>query len=275
MDVRLPRAILAGVVGLGLSVSGAVYQGIFRNPLADPYLLGVAQGCALGAVLGFMMPFGFGSIPLFAFLGGILAISLVYLIGRVGRFLPTTTLILAGVAVGAFFSSITYFLLVRAKEELHGILFWLLGGFFLTDWGDVFIVTPYVIIGSLLLSLYGRALNVMQLGEEEALYLGVNVERTKLVLILLSTIITASCVSFCGIIGFVGLIMPHLVRLIWGTDYRFLIPLSGALGFIFLILADTFARVILSPIEIPVGVITAFCGAPFFLYILRRRRVVL
>ncbi|MFW6149983.1 MAG: FecCD family ABC transporter permease [Chloroflexota bacterium] len=279
LSIRLPRIVLAGLVGAGLAVAGATYQGLFRNPLADPYLLGVASGAGLGATVGFLLPFTaawltFGAVPLLAFIGGMGAVSVVYFLARVGKSVPGTTLILAGVALGAFLSSITSYLFTIAGEKLHGIVFWLLGGLSLTRWEEVAVVLPAVLIGAAVIWLHSRPLNVMQLDEEQAQQLGVNVERVKLTLLAAATLITSAAVCFTGLIGFVGIIVPHAVRLIWGPDHRFLLPLSTVVGALFLILADTVAHSLLPPTEIPVGVITAFCGAPFFLYLLRRRREV-
>jgi iron complex transport system permease protein len=277
LDVRLPRIILAGLIGMALSVTGATYQGLFRNPLADPYLLGVSAGAGLGATIAFLISFpisflSFGAVPLFSFIGGILVIAVVYSLARIGKTLPVTTLILAGVATGAFFSSITSYLMTVSGEELHGILSWLMGGLSLTKWSEVWLVLPCVFIGIAIIFVYARVLNVMQLDEDQVQQLGINAERVKLILLTVATFITAAAVCFAGLIGFVGIIVPHAVRLIWGPDYRFLIPLSVFVGAIFLILADTAAHSLFSPTEIPVGVITAFCGAPFFLYLLRRRK---
>jgi iron complex transport system permease protein len=275
IDIRLPRVVLAGVVGAALAVAGATYQGLFRNPLADPYLIGVAQGAALGAVVGFLLPWsvaGFSLIPVLAFFGGLLAVAVVYSLARVGKTLPVTTLILAGIALGAFLASITSYLMIVSGDRLHGILSWLMGTFSLSSWEKVWIVIPYAIIGVVVIWLYARPLNVMQLDEEQAQQLGINVEQVKLILLVVATLITAAAVCFVGTIGFVGIIVPHAVRLIWGPDHRFLLPLTTFAGASLLILADTVARTLLAPMEIPVGVITAFCGAPFFLYLLRQRK---
>jgi iron complex transport system permease protein len=274
LDIRLPRLLLAGLVGAALAVAGVTYQGLFRNPLADPYLIGVAQGAALGAVIGFMLPISWqaGSIPLLAFTGAILAVAMVYSIARVGKTMPMTTLILAGVALGAFLAAITSYLMIASGDKLHGIISWLLGTFSLTNWWQVTMVAPYIFVGTIIIWLHARPLNVMQLDEEQAQQLGINVEQSKLILLGAATMITAAAVCFCGIIGFVGIIIPHTVRLIWGPDHRFLLPLATLAGAIFLILADTAARTMLAPTEIPVGVITAFLGAPFFLYLLRQRK---
>ena len=273
-DIRLPRLLLAGLVGAALAVAGTTYQGLFRNPLADPYLIGVAQGAALGAVIGFMLPISWqaGSIPLLAFIGAILAVAIVYSIARVGKTLPMTTLILAGVALGAFLAAITSYLMIASGDKLHGIISWLLGTFSLTSWWQVAMVTPYIVVGTIIIWLHARPLNVMQLDEEQAQQLGINVEQVKLILLGAATMITAAAVCFCGIIGFVGIIIPHTMRLIWGPDHRFLLPLATFAGAIFLILSDTAARTMLAPTEIPVGIITAFLGAPFFLYLLRQKK---
>ncbi|HAV10726.1 MAG TPA: iron ABC transporter [Dehalococcoidia bacterium] len=273
-DIRLPRILLSALVGAALAVAGATYQGLFRNPLADPLLIGVSQGAGLGAIIGFMLPavLQITSIPILAFTGAVSAIAVVYMIAKVGRSLPMTTLILAGVALGAFLQAISSYLMLASGDRLHGIISWLLGTLSLTTWSQVFAVIPYIFAGLLTIYLFARPLNVMQLDEEQAQQLGINVEQVKLILLAAATLITAAAVSFCGIIGFVGIIIPHAVRLIWGPDYRFLLPLATVSGAIFLILADTAARTVIAPTEIPVGAITAFFGAPFFLYLLRQKK---
>jgi iron complex transport system permease protein len=280
LEIRLPRVILAGIVGAALATAGATYQGLFRNPLADPYLIGVAQGAALGAVVGFLLPsnwhgMGFGIVPLLAFVGGLGSTAIVYSLARVGKTLPVTTLILAGVALGALLGSVVSYLIISSGEKMHGIIFWLMGSFSLSEWAEVKLALPYVVAGVVVILLYARPLNVMQLDEEQAQQLGINVERLKLILLAAATLITAAAVSFVGTIGFVGIIIPHAVRLLWGADHRFLLPLSVLTGAIFMIIADVVARTALAPTEIPIGVITALCGAPFFLYLLRRRKKVL
>jgi iron complex transport system permease protein len=277
LEIRLPRVILAGLVGAALATAGATYQGLFRNPLADPYLIGVAQGASLGAIVGFLLPTawniaGFGMIPLLAFIGALLATVIVYALARVGKTLPVTTLILSGVALSALLGSIVSYLIISSGEKMHGIIFWLMGSFSMSQWSEVRIALPYVAVGTAVIIIFARLLNVMQLDEEQAQQLGVNVERLKLILLAAATLITAASVSFVGTIGFVGIIIPHAVRLIWGADHRFLLPLSVLTGAIFMILTDIVARTVLAPTEIPIGVITAICGAPFFLYLLRRRK---
>ena len=280
LDIRLPRILLAGLVGAALATAGATYQGLFRNPLADPYLLGIAQGAGLGATIAFLLPFSLaatalGLIPVLAFAGAILSAGIVYAVARVGKTVPMTTLILAGVALGAFLASITSYLLVSSGEQLHSIVLWLMGGLSLSHWGEVKILLPYILVGSLIIHLYSRPLNIMQLDEEQAQQLGVNVERVKLILLFAATLITAAAVCFVGIIGFVGIIVPHAIRLIWGADHHFLLPLSFLGGASFLILADMLARTVMGTAEVPVGIITAFCGAPFFIYLLRKRKRVI
>jgi iron complex transport system permease protein len=273
--IRLPRVVLAGLVGSALGVAGATYQGLFRNPLADPYLIGVAQGAALGAAFGFVFAWGvLGSylIPILAFGGALIAVSVVYFIARVGKTLPVTTLILAGVAVGSLLISVTSYLALVSPDKTHGIVSWLMGGFSTANWNQAGLVLPYVLVGLAVIFLFARQLNVMQLDEDQAQQLGINVERTKLVLLAASTLITAAAVSFVGTIGFVGIIVPHAVRLIFGPDHRSLLPLSALVGACLLILADTASRALIPPTEIPVGVITAFLGAPFFVFLLRRKK---
>jgi iron complex transport system permease protein len=273
--IRLPRILMAGIVGAALGVAGATYQGLFRNPLADPYLIGVAQGSALGAAVGFIISWSFlGSylIPFLAFLGGLMAAGAVYLIARIGKRVSTTTLILAGVAIGSFLISVTSYLTLISAEHMPGIVTWLIGRFSMSSWDQFFLIAPYIAIGLIVIFFFARQLNVLQLDEEQAQQLGINVERTKLILLIASTLITAAAVCFVGTIGFVGIIIPHAVRLIWGPDHRSLIPLSAIGGAILLILADTASRTLMPPTEIPVGVITAFLGAPFFLFLLRKKK---
>jgi iron complex transport system permease protein len=274
-DIRLPRVLLAGLVGAALGVAGAAYQGLFRNPLADPYLIGVSQGASLGATLGFVFAWGIlGSylVPVLAFGGALVAVSVVYAVSRVGKAVPATTLILAGVAVGALLQSVTSYLLLMSPDKTHGIFAWLMGGFSTANWQQVWLVLPYILIGLAVILVFARPLNVMQLDEEQAQQLGINVERTKLILLGASTLITAAAVCFVGTIGFVGIIVPHAVRLIFGPDHRSLLPIAALVGASLLILADTLCRTLLPVSEIPVGVITAFLGAPFFVFILRRKQ---
>lgn len=274
-QLRIPRIVLVALVGAGLGISGATYQGLFRNPLADPYLIGVASGAGLGATVALLTPVplfvgSFSVLPLAAFAGGILAVSIAYAIARRSGGLQLTTLILAGVAIAALAGAATSLLIIRANPDVRPLLGWLFGGFIGASWKDVLTILPYVVFGSGIMMVYGRILNLLQVEEQEAKQMGVNVERTKLLLISIASLTTAAVVSVSGLIGFVGLIAPHAVRLIWGYDYRALLPMSMLVGAGFLIVADVVARTAVNPAELPVGVVTAFCGAPFFLFLLRR-----
>ncbi len=275
-QVRLPRVLLAGMVGATLALAGATYQGIFRNPLAEPYLIGVAAGAALGATILIVSPLAyvsFGSfslLPLAAFAGAVAAVTLAYSLARTGEAVPATALILAGVAISAMATSVTSFLTFLNLDDVFSILAWLMGGFNFSGWQRLAWVAPYILPAAALLLLHGRTLNVLQLGDEQAQQLGVNVEGTKLLLLGAASLATAAAVSVSGIIGFVGLIIPHAARLLWGPDHRQLLPMSMLLGATFLVLADLLARTVIQPSELPVGIITAFSGAPFFLYLLRR-----
>jgi iron complex transport system permease protein len=276
-QIRLPHALLILLTGAALGGSGAAYQGVFRNPLADPYLIGVASGAGLGAVMAMALHWPNGmlslyAIPIAAFLGALLTVLLVYSLARVGGSLPTTTLILAGVAVSAFATSLTSFLMLRSNQELRRAIGWLLGGSILSGWEPVLAVLPYVLLGIGLLLSSGHALNVLQFGEEQAVQLGLPAERVKAFLLLAASLTTAAAVAFSGVIGFIGLIVPHLARLLWGHDYRRVIPLSILGGGSALLLADLLARTVLAPQVLPVGIVTALAGAPFFLWVLRRAK---
>jgi iron complex transport system permease protein len=276
-DLRLPRVLLAGLTGAILGYSGAAYQGVFRNPLAEPYLLGVASGAGLGATLVLVSSLGysygvFSPVPAAAFAGALVAVALTYSLARAGGTTPMATLLLAGVAVGAIATASISYLMLSNSDRTLPVLSWLLGGFNNASWSRVSMLAPYALLGVALLLPFGRTLNVMQLPEEQARYIGVNVERTRVLVLAISSLATAAAVAVCGIIGFVGLIVPHVARMIWGPDHRSLVPLSALLGASLLILADLLARTIAPPHEIPVGIITAFIGAPFFLYLLRSQR---
>ena len=279
LQLRLPRVVLAAIVGSSLAMSGATYQGLFRNPLADPYLIGVASGAGLGAtivlVTGVPETFaGVGVLPVAAFVGAVGAVLLTYGVARESEGLPLTTLILAGVAVAALAGAVTTLLMIRSDPDLRPVLSWLLGGFASAQWKHSVVVLVYLGPSAIVMLSYGRVLNVLQLDEAHSTQLGVDVDRTKLVLIGAASLATAAAVAFSGLIGFVGLIAPHAVRLVWGPDHRSLIPMAAIVGAGFMIVADLVARTVVSPSELPVGIVTAFCGAPFFLYLLRRRRAV-
>ena len=276
-QLRFPRIVLAAIVGGGLAAAGAAYQGLFKNPLADPYLVGVASGAGLGATVilltGIPIMLGvFSLLPVAAFSGGILAVAAAYTVARSSQGTALTTLILAGVAISALAGAVSSLLLIRSDPDLRPVISWLLGSFISAEWSECLVLLAYLIPSLGLLLGFARVLNVLQLSQEHAAALGVDVEKVKLLLIAAATLATAAAVSFNGIIGFVGLVAPHAVRRVWGDDYRFVLPMSAFVGATFLVLADTVARTIASPAELPVGVVTAFCGAPFFLYVLRRRR---
>lgn len=273
--LRLPRVALMALIGAALAAAGTAYQGLFRNPLADPYLVGVASGAGFGAtlVITFGLPatgLGLMAVPLGAFLGGVLAVALVVMIAQVGRTTPVTTMLLAGVAIGSFATAITTFWMLRSPDGLRRAFNWLLGGYAGGGWLPVWIVLPYLLLGLIALQWNARALNVLQLDEEQARQLGLNVDRLKLIIVGAATLMTAAAVAFGGLIGFAGLVVPHILRILGGPDYRRLVPLSALGGAAFLILADLIARTVFAPQELPVGVITALIGAPFFVFLLRR-----
>jgi iron complex transport system permease protein len=276
-SIRLPHAVLIMLTGAALASSGATYQGLFRNPLADPYLIGVASGAGLGAVLAMslhwpMSMLGLYLVPFSAFLGASLTVALVYFLARSGRTVPVTMLILAGVAISSFATSLTSFLMLRSNEELRRALSWLLGGSLMSGWDPIIAVFPYILVGLVVLSFSGHTLNVMQFGEEQAQQLGIPVERRKLILIIAASLTAAAAVAFSGVIGFIGLIVPHLMRMVWGPDYRRLISLSILGGGTALLVADLLARTLIAPQVLPVGIVTALAGAPFFLWVLRKTK---
>ncbi len=276
-NIRLPRTMLIALVGAALAGSGAAYQGLFRNPLADPYLIGVASGAGLGAILAMSIrwPYstlGLFAVPMAAFLSSLLTVYLVYTFAQIGRTVPTTNLILAGVAISSFTVSLTSFIMLRSSGEVRRAIGWLLGGVSLVGWDVTLALIPYLAVGMTALILTGYSLNLLQFGDDQATQMGLNVRRAKFVIIIASSLVTAAAVSFAGIIGFVGLIVPHIVRIWWGVDYRKLIPLSILGGASVLLVADVLSRILLAPEELPVGIVTALAGAPFFLWVLRRAK---
>jgi iron complex transport system permease protein len=275
--VRLPRTVLILLTGAALGGSGAAYQGLFRNPLADPYLIGVASGSGLGAVIAMSIDWpytfwGLMAIPLAAFIAGLITVLLVYWLARVGQTVPTTNLILAGIAFSSFATALTSFLMLRSTGEVRRALGWLLGGVSITSWDAILSMLPYLLIGLGIVLLSGHALNLLQFGDEQAHQLGLPVNRAKTIILIGSSLATASAVAFAGIIGFIGLIVPHLIRIWWGGDYRRLIPLSIIGGAAALLFSDVIARVVLAPQELPVGIVTALAGAPFFLWVLKKAK---
>jgi iron complex transport system permease protein len=274
LSIRLPRVLLAALVGCALSVAGSIFQALLRNPLADPYILGISSGSAVGAVLAMMLGLAATSfgLPLASFVGAIGTVVIVFNVGRMGRRVHTNTLLLAGVVINAFFGAVLMFLVsISRTEALHDIIFWLMGDFSFAEYRGVFLALPYIVLGVFLVYFFARRLNLIVAGEDEALQLGVDVERVKKYAYALASLVTAAAVSVCGLIGFVGLMIPHMVRLVLGPDHRLLIPAAGLWGGAFLVICDTLARSILAPMELPVGVITAAFGAPFFIYLLKTR----
>jgi iron complex transport system permease protein len=276
-EIRLPRVLLAGTVGAVMAFSGAAYQGIFRNPLADPYLLGVASGAGLAGALAIVLDAplsagGFSLLPIVSFAGAMASVVLAYSIARVGGQTPNTTLVLAGVAISSLSVSVISYILILDSKNVSQVLSWLLGSFNGSSWQDLTYVLPYAIPAAIVILLHGRVLNVLQLADAEASQLGIDVQRTKTLLLVAASLATAAAVSVVGIVGFVGLLAPHIVRLLIGTDYRRLLPVASLVGATLLIAADIGARTLVSPGELPVGVVTSFIGAPFFLFLLRRQR---
>jgi iron complex transport system permease protein len=268
-EIRLPRVVLGAIVGATLAVAGASYQGVFRNPLADPYLLGVAAGAGLGATLAFSLGLDRPWVAPLAFVGGLVAVGITYLLGRSVGGRTTTSLILAGVAVAAFATAVQTFLLQRRVEVLREVYSWILGRLTTVGWAEVGTLVPYALVAGALILASGRLLDVLRLGDEEAASLGVRVDRVRAVVVVAATLATAAAVSVSGLIGFVGIIVPHTLRLLFGWSYRVILPLSAMFGAAFLVAADIAARSLISPAELPIGVVTAFFGAPFFVLVLR------
>ena len=278
-QIRAPRVVLAALVGSTLSIAGASYQGVFRNPLVDPYLLGVAAGAGLGATIVITVnrsgtsTWWIDPLPLAAFIGGLIAVLATYVVGTTGKGeRSSTSLVLSGVAVTSLATAAQTFLLQRNSDVVRQVYSWILGRLSSATWGDVRLVIPYVVLSTIALLLHRRLLDVLRVGDDEAAALGVNVSRVRLVVVVAATLGTASVVAVSGLIGFVGIIVPHAVRLIVGTSYRVVLPVSLLFGAAFLILADIPGRVLDNPAETPIGVVTAFLGAPFFLLILRARK---
>src|ERR687892_396062 len=276
-DIRMPRVVLAALVGGTLALAGATYQGVFRNPLADPYLLGVAAGAGLGATLAIAyLPAGLRGqelMPVAAFVGGSAAVALTYSVGRsAGRERDAATLILAGVTVASFFTALQTFVQQQNADTLQQVYTWILGSIPSSGWSDVVLVLPYVAVAATVMLMHRRVIDVLNLGDDEATSLGVDVRRTRLLLVAAATVGTAAAVAICGLIAFVGIIVPHAIRILVGTGYRALLPLSVLGGAGFLVFADVIARTALAPAELPLGIVTAFFGAPFFALVLRTTR---
>ena len=275
-SIRLPRVVLGILVGGGLAVAGAALQGVFRNPLADPGLIGVSSGASLGAVAAIVLGFaaaGSYTLPLVAFVGGVVATLVVYAVARFDGRTEVVTLLLTGLAVNALCNAaVGYLLFIADDQQLRGVVFWSLGSLGGATWPLVLAALPCIALAVLVLPLLARSLNLFLLGEREARHLGVEVERVRVLVIVLAALATGAAVAVAGIVGFVGLIVPHLVRLVAGPDHRVLLPASALLGAALLLFADLFARTVAAPAELPLGVVTALLGGPFFLWLLRRTR---
>jgi len=269
---------MAVFVGMALSCAGVMYQGLFRNPMADPYIIGVSSGAslavAIGIVTGVSVSFlGFSGLMVSAFIGSLAVSFLVFAVARSGsRSVSVLTLILSGIAIGALCSAGTSFLMMFGREEMHQIVFWIMGSLTTAQWHQVVIVGPVIVIGCALLFIFTKDLNLLTLGEQRAKQLGVDTESLKTATLVVSSLVVAAAVSVSGIIGFVGLVIPHMSRIVVGPDNRVLLPVSGLVGAVVLLVADTLARTVMIPREIPVGILTSLLGSPFFIYLLRRTR---
>ncbi|MGH8928321.1 MAG: FecCD family ABC transporter permease [Acidimicrobiia bacterium] len=272
-QIRFPRVVLGALVGAMLAMAGAAYQGVFRNPLVDPYLLGVAAGAGLGATIAFARNAAGGPLlPVAAFVGAVVAVAATYSLGRTVGGRSTVTLVLAGVAVTSFFTAAQTYLQQRSAIELRSLYSWLLGRLSTTGWSEVGVAAPYAMVAGVVLLLHRRLLDVMAVDDGEAASLGVNPSRVRMWVVLAATLGTAAAVAVSGLIAFVGIIVPHGIRLVFGVSYRRVLPLSGLIGAAFLVVADVAARTLVSPAELPIGVVTAFLGAPFFLVVMRANR---
>jgi cobalamin transport system permease protein len=279
LQIRLPRVLAGALVGAGLAAAGVMYQGVFRNPMADSYLLGASAGASFAYTLAIIYAsslalnfLGLGFYQMVAFAGAVLTVFLVYFISRVGNKVPITTLLLSGIVVNIFILALQTVFELRSGKALIGIVAWIAGGFTNITWTHVYVVFPFVLVGTLLAYFFTKDLNMLSMGDDTAQHLGVNTERVRQILLLIGSLITGAVVSISGVIGFVGLIIPHMTRLVIGPDHRILLPTSAIVGAIFLILCDSLARVATGASELPVGVITALAGTPFFIYLLRKRK---
>lgn len=277
LDIRLPRVLISAILGAGLSAVGGVMQGIFQNPLVDSYTLGMSSGASLGAVISIVTGiniklFGYSTTGIFAFIGAVCTLFFVYYLSKTKNYISINSLLLAGVAVSYFLSSVISFLMMLNRNKIEHIVFWTMGSLTSATWGKLYFSSIFIIPGILILSLFSRELNIMSLGEETAHYLGINTEKLKYFLLILCSLVVGAVVSTGGTIGFLGLVAPHIVRIIWGSDHRKLIPYSAFLGAGVLMLSDTLGRVLIQPVEIPVGVMTSLMGGPFFIILLRRQK---
>jgi iron complex transport system permease protein len=279
LQIRLPRVLAAVLIGAALSSAGVIYQGLFKNPMADPYVLGVSAGACVGAAIAIVFGAGlsFAGLPLVpttAFITALATVFVVYNLSRVGSRVSDMTLLLSGIAVSIFLSAVFQVMEVLAPNDtMHALVYWTIGGITNITWSSIWSILPFVIVGVVLSYFFTRDLNMIALGEDTAQHLGVNTERTKQILLVLGSLVTAAAVSISGLIGFVGLMIPHITRLIIGPDHRILLPASVVVGAIFLVICDAVARVATGASELPVGVITALTGGPFFIFLLRRKKL--
>lgn len=276
-QIRLPRVLLSLIVGSALAVAGVVFQGIIRNPMVDPYIVGISSGAGTGVTLAIILNInwrimGISSLPLMAFLGAIITVFIVYNLARTAKKLPVMNFLLAGVAMGFLLNAVMSFIMVMGTNSLHKVVYWLMGSLSTANWQDVMMVLPYYFLSMLPIVFYIKDLNIILLGDDNAFSLGVDVEKIKIILITSATLMTAVVVSVSGIIGFIGLIIPHISRIIIGPDHRKLIPFSAMIGGSFLLFSDNLARALMPPLEIPVGIITAVFGAPYFIYLLKKKK---
>lgn len=279
-QIRMLRVVAGALVGAALATAGVLFQGLLRNPLADPYIIGTSGGAALGAVLAMIAPVGLafagmGLVPIAAFCGALLTVMVVYNIARVGGRTPVVSMVLAGFVVSAMLVAVMSLLIILSdmlQLKLHSVFFFLMGSISAQEWSQIAVIAPFILGGIVAARFFALHLNAFALGEEGAAYLGINVEREKVLILALASLLTACAVSLSGLIGFVGLVIPHAVRLALGPDHRLLLPASALAGAAFLVIADILARSLLAPSEIPVGIFTALVGAPFFIYLLRRNR---
>ncbi|MEW8955677.1 FecCD family ABC transporter permease [Clostridium sp.] len=275
LNIRMPRVLMASLCGSILSVVGGTFQGLFKNPMADPYVLGLSSGAALGASIAIILGldkyiFGMGLVSIIAFIFSLITAFVVYNLSRVGRKVPTVNLLLSGISVSFFASSIISLIMILNSDKVEKIVFWTMGSLNGASIKEVIMLFIVGIIGITVIIIYSKDLNIITIGEESAVNLGVNTERVKTILIVCSALMISFCVSFTGVVGFVGLIIPHIVRILSGPNHKTLTLLSAVLGGIFLVICDTLSRIVIPPTEIPVGIITSLFGAPFFIYLLNK-----
>ncbi len=273
LGIRLPRITQAAVVGLGLGVSGTLLQGLLGNPLADPYILGISSGAALGAALAIVLGLGMLGTQAAAFVTALITLALVIFLSRLGPDTGGNTLLLAGIAVSTFLSAILSFIMLLSYRQMSSIVFWMMGDFSLVSWKEVLVSTPPILVGTFVMYMYSKELNAIIMGRESAQHLGVEVNKVVLITLACSSLVTAAAVAVSGIVGFVGLMVPHITRMLVGPDNRVLMPFSALMGMIFLVFADALSRTLIRPGEIPIGIITALFGGPFFLYLLKNNRM--